>query len=181
MLPDDYTLTRKRFCIDCGIKEKKYTPGSMIMSVELGFMVHLCGACKRWSRDFFCMEDKLCFGCTERVLVDKERFVLGFEEGVDGSDSRMVKGCEAFDDNSGIVGKEGVNWPRRPPCCRRCGSRWRFTPSAFKEHSGEWNTWRRGYKIVGTPRDSSRFIWDERDEQDYMSWFCPYPISNYYK
>lgn len=178
MLDDNYTKQRKRFCLECGVKDleprdmgagilvpggRKYVPGAMMNSVDHGFRVHLCGGCGEWSRDFYCMKDKLCFSCTEKNLEQPERFVEGFQEGprplsneIDRTfDDEALRKCGVWEELLARWRIEEIDWIRRPPCCRKCGEIWRFNPNAFGWHYGVEKKrpyiWRHGYKISGRP------------------------------
>ncbi|KAH8591357.1 hypothetical protein B0O99DRAFT_632503 [Bisporella sp. PMI_857] len=199
MMDDDYTIERKRFCLDCGTKRqegmglltgggRKYVPGAMINSVDHGFNVHLCGGCEQWVADFFCMKDKLCFPCTEKDLQEPEEHVHGFKPGLEGpvspfndqyliEDTKILKRAGVWDELLARMREDEVNWPRRPPCCRKCGGKWRFHPRRFGwEHAEDSlekkrpKVWRRGYNISGTP--CKEIV---QDEDEYMKNFCPYP------
>jgi len=213
-ISNDYSQERKRFCLECGVKDlnpqaagplarggRKYLPGAMINSVDYGYKVHLCGGCGEWSRDFFCMKDKLCFTCTETELTEPEKFVEGYQKearGVSAStaeralDDELLKMCGVWEELLARFRIDEETWPRRPPCCRKCGGVWRFHPHAFGWHfEPDTNCrgktvykgkpkrpviWRHGYKISG--RASHEIIDRGRrnyTDEDYMSWFCPFP------
>ena len=202
MINDDYSNERRRFCLECGVKDlepqgagilvpggRKYYPGAMINSVDYGFRVHLCGGCGEWSPDFFCIRDKLCFQCTEKDLNEPEKFVEGYREGprelsseIDRTeDDEALKLCGVFEELLARFREDEISWPRRPPCCRRCGGIWRFHPDGFGWRYGlekkRPSVWRHGYKISGralqeiTHRGQPYLAVPE----DYMSWFCPFP------
>lgn len=165
---------------------RKYYPGAMINSVDYGFKVHLCGSCGEWSPDFFCMKDKMCFSCTEKYLEEPEKFVEGYQETYCGSsdaidhtadDALLVK-CGIWEELLARWKIEEETWPRRPPCCRKCGGRWRFHPDAFGEQYGVEKKrpyiWRHGYKISG--RALQEFTdQDGLFAESYMAWYCPFP------
>jgi len=209
MLDDDYSQRRKRFCLKCGVgncepgglisKSRKYVPGAMMNSVDHGYMVHLCGGCGQWSDEFFCMKDKLCFPCTEIDLEEPEKYVRGYQEGprkldsaaAPTADDELMKKCGVWEELLARFRLDEETWPRRPPCCRRCGGRWRFNPRAFgwqykpeATHQGKVKhgskikrpvIWRHGYKISGCALQEITHRGQRYSAQDYMSWFCPFP------
>lgn len=177
---ESVTALRKRFCIECGMKgekgKRKYEPGAMINSVHHGFGVYLCGDCKEWSGDFYCMKEKLCFACTEKHLVEQEKFVVGYREGLgwppgEWKTTEDLSHWDEFPFTQDLIEslqKEGT-WPRRPPCCRSCGTKWRYSPVAFAYAEGR-DSGLRGYFISGVAKLSLG-----EAGTDYHSGFVPYP------
>jgi hypothetical protein len=200
-LDDNYTMERKRFCLECGIKKqegmgdltaegRKYVPGAMINSVDHGFNVHLCGGCGEWSPDFFCMEEKLCFSCTESDLEEPEKHVDGFEAVSNAPlsqiDDAYLPKNRAMIETAAVgreflekkepTGEDELRWSKRPPCCRKCGGIWRFQPKYFGWQDGLIfpRDWKRGYNISGRARKELVL-----DMGDYMQNFCPHPNKHF--
>lgn len=183
MLPADYTSERKRFCIECGIRSQKYVAGSMIKNVERGYRVLLCGECREWTPDFYCMREKRCFRCTEKTLLSKAKFVEGFEPGTgnpaddQGWIEQPLKQVKDASVSGTCHDQTCIMPPVRPPCCRSCGDHWRYTPAAFERNLGSadegTDAFHRGYIISGRPKMG---LGPFPCQNQYMSVFCPYPM-----
>ena len=202
-IDQNYSQTRKRWCLECGVKDltpkeggqggRKYIPGAMINSVDHGYKLHLCGGCGLWSREFFCMNDKLCFPCTERDLKEPEKFVRGYqkEPRIQGSsnictlDDELLKLCGVWEELLARFRIDEETWPRLPPCCRKCGGMWRFHPDAFgwkyepelqrRPNTKRPTIWRHGYKISGHAVQEITYHGKPYVAEEYMSFYCPFP------
>jgi hypothetical protein len=175
MLREDYSSWKNRFCIDCGIKTRRYTPGSMIQCYGLKYRSLLCGGCWKWTPEFYCMREKMCFLCTEKTLQaeDAERFVEGFDDGA-GTTGEAWFAMTVTDKI-----KHSNGCPTRPPCCRSCGDVWRYSPSAFSYSSkNTWDTsdkdFHVGYKILGKPK-LEMFTPVHPERYSYMDYFRIHP------